>query len=99
LTFTNAGVDVGKAYEYVGTGSSPYPLDSATLSGTTPLTYNYWEIMTQFTLSPSRDTAALSGFVEIEPTSIIPEPSTYAAILGAAALGVVVLKRRKSVSV
>jgi hypothetical protein len=93
LTFVNAGVDVGQAFEHVGTGSAPYPLDSDTLGGTTAIAYNYWEITTQFTLSPSRDTAALSGFVEVLPDVVIPEPSTYALILGAA-VGVVTFVRR-----
>jgi hypothetical protein len=93
-TFVNAGVDVGIAIETAGT--SPYGTYSSALSTITALPFNYWEITTQFTLSPGKDTAVFTGFVEIRPDSEanIPEPSTYALVLGVISLGFVAYQRR-----
>jgi hypothetical protein len=93
-TFVNAGVDVGQAIEAAGTAT--YGVYSSSLSTTTSVPYNYWEITTQFTLSPGKDTAVFTGFVEIIPDSEanIPEPSTYALVAGAFTLGFAALLRR-----
>jgi len=105
VTFTNAGVDVGLALETTNFGTTGYgnpapaPFSDTTI-GTAAVAFNYWEITTQFTLSPGKDSAAFSGFVELIPDSEanIPEPSTYALLVAAIALGATVWKRRTAVS-
>lgn len=93
-TFVNAGVDVGLAIE--ASATSTYGVYSDALSTIAAIPFNYWEITTQFTLSPGRDTAAFTGFVEINPSEAsIPEPSTYALLTGVFAAGYAALQRRR----
>ena len=94
-TFVNAGVDVGLAIEASTTSTYGVYADSLSTTATTP--FNYWEITTQFTLSPGKDTAVFTGFVEINSSEAnIPEPSTYALLAGALAAGFATLKRRRT---
>ncbi len=94
-TFVDAGTDVGPSFT---TGTSPgtslYGVYSSTLAEPAPFAVNYWQLNDQFSLTGGGDTAAFTGFAEITATSsLVPEPSAYAVILGALALGVVVLRR------
>lgn len=91
ITTFNAGVDVGNSYTRAAAGTGVFGEASPSVNGTTPLSLNYWEFQTRFTLTPGGDAVAISGFAEI-----IPEPSTYALLAGCGVLGVVALRRRKS---
>lgn len=93
--FFNAGVDVGQGMEIFTTGTGSYPFQSALLDGSTGLPIDYWQLITGFSLTPGRDAVAVSGFVEITPASAtIPEPTTYAALLGAGTLAIAMIRRR-----
>jgi hypothetical protein len=96
-TFTDAGTDVGPSFTTSTTpGTSLYGVYSSSLSGPAPFAVNYWQLEDQFSLTGNGDTAAFTGFAEITATtSMVPEPSAYAAILGALSLGVVVLRRNR----
>lgn len=94
-TFVNAGVDVGLAIESATTSTYGVYADALSTIAATP--FNYWEITTQFTLSPGKDTAVFTGFVEINPSEAnIPEPSTYGLLVGAIALGFAAMQRRRT---
>jgi PEP-CTERM motif len=93
VTPFNAGVDVGGSYSRLAIGgTSTFGDASGFVNGTTGLSLNAWELTTSFTLTGGNDAVGISGFAQI-----IPEPSTYAALLGAGVLGVVALRRRKNV--
>ena len=89
-TFLNAGVDVGQSQSYTPNGTTFFGPASATLIGNLPFV-NYWQFDVSFSLTPGKDATALSGYAEI---SAIPEPSTYAGIMGAMVLFGVALRRR-----
>ena len=91
-TLFDSHADVGPAFT-TGTAAHTYsyPLDSTTTSGSLGVPVNYWQFVTKFSLTPNGDVASFAGFAELD---IIPEPATYAALLGALAWGVVVLRRR-----
>lgn len=95
-TFVNAGVDVGAMYQTsTAGGTSAYPFSSSMLDAYSALPINYWQIDTTFTLTPDKDAAAFSGYVEITPgLATIPEPSTYAALLGVSVMAFTALRRR-----
>jgi len=93
VNFINAGVDVGEMLESSAT-TTTYGVYSATLNSSSGLPIDYWQIETKFSLTPGRDAVALSGFVELTP---IPEPSTYALLLGAGSL-LVAWQRRRSLA-
>jgi hypothetical protein len=76
LTLVNAGVDVGQADSYSGTGGHVYGTFNSTKAGAG--NYNYWMLETQFTLTPGKDVASLAGYVEISP---VPEPEQLAMLL------------------
>lgn len=96
LTFLASGVDVGGELETgPNAGTSLYGVYSDTASGTATTAINYWEIETRFTLSPGRDAVSLSGYVEISEEANIPEPTTYATLIGALGLGAVLVRRRR----
>jgi hypothetical protein len=96
-TYVDAGTDVGPSFTTSTTpGTSLYGVYSSSLSEPAPFAVNYWQLEDQFSLTGNGDTAAFTGFAEITATtSLVPEPATYAAILGALSLGVVVLRRRR----
>ncbi|HZP59388.1 MAG TPA: PEP-CTERM sorting domain-containing protein [Opitutaceae bacterium] len=91
-TLFDAGTDVGPAF-ITGTAAHTYsyPLDSTTTSGMVGVPVDYWQFQAKFSLTPGGDVASFSGFAELDP---IPEPTTYAALLGALALGAAMLRRR-----
>lgn len=92
-TLFDAGADVGPAFT-TGTAAHTYayPLDSTTTSGSLGAAVNYWQFQSKFSLTPGGDVASFAGFAELD--QVIPEPATYAALLGAMALGVAALRRR-----
>ena len=89
LTFVNAGVDVGLAASYSGTGGQVYGTFNSTKAGAG--NYNYWMLATQFTLTPGKDVASLAGYVEISP---VPEPKQLAMLLSGLGLVGWVARRR-----
>jgi hypothetical protein len=94
-TLFDAGASVGPAFSTgPGTGTTPYGLYSTTRVGNALTPIDYWRIDTQLTLTPGRDAAALSGFAEITPLVIVPEPSLDAAILGSCTLAFLAWRRR-----
>jgi hypothetical protein len=94
-TFFDSGADIGPVGTSTGvpTPTASYGIYSTSLSGFSGTPINYWLIADKFTLTPDGDSAALTGFAEL--TSEIPEPSTYAVLIGVLSLGVVVLRRNK----
>jgi len=87
----NAGVNVGSAYTASATGTSIYNPSFATGVAPTGGAWDYMQITSQFTLTPDRDVASISGFASITP---VPEPESYAMLL--AGLGIVgFIGRRK----
>jgi hypothetical protein len=96
-TFVDAGTDVGQSLTTLALGTTSYGVYSSTLSGPAPFAVNYWQLEDQFSLTGNGDSAAFSGFAEITAnTSLVPEPATYATILGALTLGVVLLRRSRN---
>lgn len=91
VTFLNAGVDVGQAQSWALLGTTGFSTVSDTITGNLS-SINYWQFDVSFTLTPGHDAAALSGFALITP---IPEPTTYAVTIGAAALFGAWLRRRR----
>jgi len=91
-TLFDSGADVGPAFT-TGTAAHTYsyPLDSTTTSGSLGVPVNYWQFATKFSLTPGGDVASFAGFAELD---VVPEPATYAALIGALALGAVALRRR-----
>lgn len=98
LTLFDAGVDVGSAQSRTATGTTVFGPITDTLSGNQGTAVNYWQFDVGFTLTPGKDAAALSGYAEITSLTAIPEPSTYAALMGGAALFGVMLRRRRSIT-
>lgn len=93
-TLFDAGTDVGPTFQTgPGVGTSSYGVYSSTLTGSAGAPIDYWQFETRFSLTPGKDAAALSGFADLE--AIIPEPSTYAALLAALVLGAVAMRRNK----
>lgn len=92
LTFLNAGVDIGGAQSRAAAGTSIFGPISETIAGNLA-NVDYWQFDVGFTLTPGRDAAAFSGYAEISP---IPEPATYAGIMGLAVLAGAALRRRIS---
>lgn len=93
-TLFDAGTDVGPAFQTgPGVGTSSYGVYSSTLTGSAGAPINYWQFETRFSLTPGKDAAAISGFADLE--TIIPEPSTYAALLAALAFGAVAMRRNR----
>jgi len=95
LTFLNAGVDLGGVQSRTAVGTTIFGPISETISGNMA-TIDYWQFDVAFTLTPGRDAVALSGYAEISP---IPEPATYAAVMGAIVLCGATLRRRFRFSV
>jgi hypothetical protein len=93
-TFTNAGVDLGSTVTRTPTGTTIFGPTSVTTTGDLG-SITYWQFNVGFTLTPGKDAAALSGYAELTPQSAIPEPSTYAAIVGTIALGFAVIRRKR----
>jgi hypothetical protein len=90
-TFVNAGVDVGLAQTRTATGTTVFGPISQTAVGNLN-SIDYWQFDVGFTLTPGKDAAGLSGFAELVA---IPEPSSYAAVLGAVVLGAAMVYRRQ----
>lgn len=94
LTFLNAGVDVGTTHTS-SFKTNPFGTDYAeaygNLSG-----INYWQFDVSFILTPNKDAAALSGSAEI---IAIPEPATYAGLMGGVTLLGAMMRRRRSAAV
>ena len=90
LTFLNAGVDVGTTHTS-SSKTNPFGTEYAeaygNLSG-----INYWQFDVSFILTPNKDAAALSGSAEI---SAIPEPATYAGLMGGVMLLGAMMRRRR----
>jgi hypothetical protein len=97
-SYFNAGVDLGATQSSLSAGTTPYAFDSSPLVvGSTLADLNHWAFDVSFMLSP-KDSAALSGFAEITQLTLIPEPSTYAALIGAVTLIGVALRRRRQLA-
>ena len=96
-TFFTAGVDLGAAQTETNLATTPYDFDSVSGGGSTLSTINHWSFDVSFTLTPN-DSAAISGFAEITQLTLIPEPSTYAALMGTVTLLGVTLRRRRQVA-
>ena len=95
LTFLNAGVDLGGIQQSGALGGTTIfgPI-SGTVTGNLA-SIDYWQFDVGFTLTPGKDAAALSGYAEI---TAIPEPATYAALMGGAVLMGVALRRRRLIT-
>ncbi|MGA3006538.1 MAG: PEP-CTERM sorting domain-containing protein [Opitutaceae bacterium] len=101
LTFTDAGTDVGPSFTTgISPGTYSYGVYSSSLSGVGS-SVNYWQLEDQFSLTGNGDSAAFTGFAELDANTsiVIPEPSVYAALLGVMSLGVVLLRRNKHRSI
>ena len=90
VTFVNAGVDAGQKVTLASTTTSQgYGIYNADTSGSG--SFNYWAVETKFTLSPNKDVASLSGYVEITP---VPEPAGSAMLLAGLGLIGFIVRRR-----
>ncbi len=96
--FTNAGVDLGTA-PFVYTGTSPRTHTFPTLidqnTGNIGL-IDYWQFDIGFDLTAGGDAVGMTGSADIVA---IPEPSTYAALLGGVTLLGVAFVRRRTAAV
>ena len=99
VTLFDAGVDVGLAQSRAPVGTTVFGPTSDTTSVNLSTPVDFWQFDVGFTLTPGKDAAALSGFAEITALSAIPEPSTYAALMGGMILLGVALLRRRPVAV
>jgi hypothetical protein len=88
-TYINAGVDVGQADSFSGTGGHLYGLYNA--SRTSAGNYNYWALETKFTLTPGQDVASLAGYAQITP---VPEPEQFGMLLTGFGLMGAIARRR-----
>ena len=92
LTASKLFSNLGSATSYTGTFGAP--VESTTVGSTS---LKLWE------MTPGTGPGTLLGTFNLDSTgltftvSAIPEPSTYAAILGIATLGFVAIRRRKQV--
>ena len=96
ITLFDAGVDVGLAQSNsTPTNTVPFGTYSDTKTITLSSAVDYWQFDVGFTLTPNKDAVALSGSAELTSLTPIPEPSTYAALMGVSMLlGVAVIRRR-----
>lgn len=93
-TFFNGGVDVGpQLTSGPAAGTSIYGLYSSNNSGNTA-PVDYWQFDVQFTLTPGRDAAAISGYAELNAVAI-PEASTTAVLFSSGVLGFALIRRKK----
>lgn len=88
-TYTNAGVDVGQADSFSGTGGHLYGLYNASRSSAG--NYNYWALETKFTLTSGQDIASLAGYAQITP---VPEPEQFGMLLAGFGLMGAIARRR-----
>ena len=96
ISYTNAGVDVGGAQTSTATTATYY--DSLSGGGSALATIDHWAFDVSFDVS-AHDAAGVSGYTEITQLTVIPEPSTYAALLGGVTLVGAALRRRRQVAV
>ena len=90
FTFLNAGVDVGTTHTS-SFKTNPFGTEYAEAYGNLS-DINYWQFDVSFILTPNKDAAALSGSAEI---IAIPEPATYAGLMGGLTLVGAMLRRRQ----
>lgn len=88
-TFVNGGVDVGGTLTYAGTGTNTSGPFTATNAGSG--SFDYWQFVTNFSLTAKKDTAAFTGYTEITP---IPLPAGF-WLLGTALVSLFGTARRR----
>ena len=91
LNFVNAGVDVGPSASVIGTSTyGIYNNDAVGPSASNGQSWNYMQLVSKFTLT-GNSRASLVGFASI---AAVPEPDSYAMLLGGIALLGLISRRR-----
>jgi hypothetical protein len=98
VSYYNAGVDVGGTHSNTGTTTTGVFYDPISGGGSSLSAISAWAFDVAFTVT-AHASAGVSGYAEITQLSEIPEPSSYAALMGGGVLlGVAWFRRRLAVA-